>query len=157
MPRNLVSNEGRLVNGNYRGQMAIATGTTLTYGADDTYEKVVGAWSDGCLNYFTLDDVNDRLIYNGPSGVCFLFVGTSDLSISSAPSTIHYALYINDSLVPGAETPHTFTAPSKTSNISINKIITLNNGDYLEVWSKCDTGGYTITIGSLSICCWGDR
>lgn len=54
MPRNLISNEGRLVNGNYRGQMTLAAGTTLTYGADDTYEKVVGNWSDGTLNYFTV-------------------------------------------------------------------------------------------------------
>jgi hypothetical protein len=73
MPRNIVSNEGQLVNGNFRGQMTLATGTTLTYGADDTYEKVVGNWSDGTLNYFTVDDVNDRLIYNGPSGVNFFF------------------------------------------------------------------------------------
>lgn len=156
MPRNIVSNEGQLVNGNYRGQMTLATGTTLTYGADDTYEKVVGNWSDGTLNYFTVDDVNDRLIYNGPSGVNFFFVGVSDIAISAA-DIIHYALFINGNLVPGAETPHSFDSPAKTTNISITRIFSLNHGDYLEVWSKCVNSGRTITIGSLAICCWGDR
>ncbi len=91
MKRHIITNEGR-VDGNYRGQMAVAADTTLAYGGIDT-----------------------------------------------------------------AEIPHTFTAPSKTSNISINKIITLNNGDYLEAWSKCDTGSVTLTIKSLAISCWGDR
>lgn len=137
-----------------RGQMAVASGTTVDYDTVDVYQKIIGTWSDGCLNNFTLDDANDRLIFNGNDGSCFLFVGSSEVQIDNA-GTIYYALYLNGVLATGAETEHTFSAPAKTSSIAINKIITLNNGDYVEVWTKC-SGLYTITIKALTVCFWGE-
>jgi len=134
--------------------MRLLDATTHAF-STTAYEKIVGTWGDGDCCHFTIDDVNDRLIYTGQDGVSFLFNGVADVSIDKA-SDISFALYKNGSLVVGAETPHSFSAPSKTSTLSICRIKTLNSGDYLEVWAKCSDDTATITINGLNITAWGE-
>lgn len=136
--------------------MSITSGTTLAFGGVDTYEKVVGTWTDGCANNFAISDANDRITYIGCQSMCFLFNGVSDLSVDKACITT-FGLYKNGALVTGAETPHGFTSPSKIGTISIAKLIQLNKGDYLEVWAKCDTTAVTMTFNTLSILFFGEN
>jgi hypothetical protein len=141
---------------NSRGQMAIASETTLAFAGTNTYEKVTGTWGDGCANNFTVSDANDRITYTGDQTMCFIFGGASDCSVNKACIT-HFGLYKNGSLVPGAETPHGFTSPSKIGTVSINRIIQLVKGDYLEVWAKVDTAAVTITFNTLVITFFGEN
>lgn len=85
--------------------------------------------------------------------VC-LVNGTSDLSIDIA-TTIYYGLFINDELV--GETEHTFTSPSKTSNIGITRILEVNPGDYFNVYTKSLNAAANIEIKSLSLTFWGNK
>jgi hypothetical protein len=141
---------------NNRGQMHLATGTTLAFAATDTYEKIVGTWTDGCANNFVVDDVNDRITYTGKQTMCMLMNGVSDCQVNKN-CQISYALYRNGSLVTGAETPHTFQAVAKYSNISITTLLNINSGDYFEVFAKCDAGDTTLTINSLKILFFGEN
>jgi hypothetical protein len=136
---------------NYKGQMQLTPDTALAFAAVDTYEKVVGTWTDSCLFKFTFDP-SGILTYTGPD-TCFLLNGVSDLQVNKA-CEVTYALFKNGVLVPGAETPHTFTAAAKTSNISITRICTLETGDTVEVYAKCDDDTAIATIKSLSITLW---
>ena len=141
---------------NGRGQMHIATGTTLAFDAVDTYQKIIGTWTDGCANRFTVDDVNDRIIYNGVRSMVALMNGVSDIQTDKA-CQITYALYKNGTLVTGAETPHTFASASKYATISITTLIEIAANDYFEVWAKCDDNTVTLTINSLKILFFGER
>lgn len=136
---------------NYKGQMQITPDTTLSFAAADTYEKVVGVWTDSCLFKFTFNP-NGTLTYVGPD-TCFLLNGVSDLQVNKQ-CEITYALYINGALVEGAETPHTFTSAAKTSNIGITRILTLETGDTIEVYAKCNDDTVIATFKSLSVTLW---
>lgn len=141
---------------NSRGQMSIASGTTLAFVDINTYQKVVGTWSDGMANNFTISDANDRITYTGAQTMCFFFAGGADASVDKACVT-HFGLYKNGTLIPGAETPHGFTSPTKVGTISITKLIELKQGDYLEVWAKVDTTAVTISFNTLSILFFGEN
>jgi len=136
---------------NYRGQMRLTAETTLVFAAADTYQKVEGVWLDGHLNKFETDNLG-TLTYIGPDTFA-LMNGVSDLQVNKA-CEVTYALFKNGVLVEGAETPHTFTATSKTSNISITRICEINTGDELEVYAKCDDGTATALIKSLTVTVW---
>ena len=116
----------------------------------DTYYKIVGTWTDGVSLRFIVDDTNDRLIYNGDSGIIFLFSGASNVSTDKA-STLTYGLYKNGTLVTGAESPVSFASPSKYATMAICSTITLNTNDYLEIWAKSDIANTTITASLLKI------
>ena len=133
--------------------MELSEAAVITTAAADTYEKLVGSWADGDCCKFAVDP-SGTMTYSGTSGRAFLFNGSSDLRVDQA-DLVHYALYKNGALVPRAETPHTFTAPAKTSNISITAIITLDAGDEIEVWVKSATEGTEITVETLRITLWG--
>ena len=162
----LVDDYNRLVNkineiiehplgNNNRGQMHIAADTAIEFAHINTYEKVIGVWTDGCANNFTVDAVNSRLIYTGTYSKCALMNGVSDIRVNKA-CELTYALYKNGNLVTGAITPHTFTAAARTSTISITSLLNIENGDYFEVWAKTDTTGVILTIHSLKILFWGE-
>lgn len=136
---------------NYRGQMSITHDTTLAFAAVDTYEKIVGVWEDSNLFKFTFDP-DGTLTYTGPDA-CLLLNGVSDLQVNKA-CEVTYALYINGAVVPGAETPHTFTSAAKTSNIGITRICQLQTGDTIEVYAKCDDDTAIATFKTLSITLW---
>lgn len=141
---------------NSRGQMSIATGTTLAFGGTNTYQKVVGTWADGFSNNFTISNANDRITYTGTQTMVFLFNGVADASVDKACITT-FGLYKNGTLITGAETPHGFTSASKIGTVSIARLIELKQGDFLEVWAKVDTSAVTITFNTLSISFFGEN
>lgn len=141
---------------NNRGQMSINSGATLAFGGVDTYEKVVGTWTDGSANNFTISDANDRITYTGQQSMCMLFNGVADLSVDKACVTT-FGLYKNNALITGAETPHGFTSPAKIGTISISRLLQVVPGDYFEVWAKCDTTAVTMTFNTLSISFFGEN
>lgn len=136
--------------------MGIASGNTLAFGGVNTYQKIVGTWSDGFSNNFTISDANDRITYIGTQTMIFLFNGVADCSVDKACVTT-FGLYKNGSLVTGAETPHGFTSASKIGTVSISRLIELKPGDYIEAWAKVDTAAVTITFNTLSISFFGEN
>lgn len=82
--------------------------------------------------------------------------GAADVEVNKA-STVTFVLYRNGGAVPGAETPHTFAASSKISNLSITAIIHLLKGDYVEVYAKTDTANTLLTPATLRVTLFGAR
>lgn len=119
----------------------------------DTYYKIDGTWVDCDCNYFTADGTG-KFTCN-KSGE-YLFNGVSDVAVDTA-GLMYYALYLNGVLVPIAQTPHDFTAAAKTEGIAITSIISLNVGDYIEVYAKHETVGTIITTSTLFLTFFGDR
>jgi len=139
-----------------RGQMSLAVDTTLDFTTPNTYQKVIGTWSDGYVNKFIVSDVNDRITYTGTQSMAFLFTGVMDSSVNKACETM-VGLYKNDSLVVGAETVHTFTSAAKVGTIAITRITQINPGDYFEVWIKSTDDTAKITFNSLNITFFGEN
>ena len=128
--------------------MRVTTGTTKTF-SGVTYEKLVSVWIDGMTNLFTLDDANDRLVYTGLGGM-FLMNGFCDFSTDKA-CTVSLGMYYNGSLITGAETLHTFTAPAKVGSVSICRLAPIAASGYLEVFVKVDDQTATLTFNALGI------
>jgi hypothetical protein len=144
--------DARSVN---KGHMHI-TGTNDTICTlVDTYYKMSGTFSNSLNKNFTTTAAGE-LIHTGPDNSIYQFDGVSDLAVNKA-SVITYGLFVNSTLVPGAETPHTFAAASKIANIAITEIITLNNGDSIDIHMKSDTASTTVTVNTLFIRCWGEE
>ncbi|MEK0324072.1 MAG: hypothetical protein QQN63_00055 [Nitrosopumilus sp.] len=96
------------------------------------------------------DVVTDSVVYQGTPGT-FVINGTSDLDANKAIE-VSYALFINDTLIPGEITSHTFTASSKLENISITSIANLATGDILDIRAKSDgTASSSITVNKLDL------
>ena len=84
----------------------------------------------------------------------FLVNGVSDLAVSAA-SRITYGLFVNDTLVPGATTPHDFAASAKTQNISITEIAQILLDDEIQIKLMSDTAGIVVTVTNLKVTFWG--
>lgn len=96
------------------------------------------------------------LTFTGVGGV-FLLNGVSDVQVDKACKTT-YGLHRNGTLVPGAETPHTFAASAKVENISITAILDiLEQGDELRVYAKSDTANTLLTPSTLNVTLFGAR
>lgn len=138
-----------------RGQMYLATPAALDYAAADTYEPIPGTWAGAGLVLFTVSAAG-VMTYSGPDNTAFLFVGSSDLEASKS-SKLYYALFKNDVLLVGQQTPVAIETINRVYGISINAIVTLNNGDTLRVFSKCDDDATIMTPHTLSVVLWGDH
>lgn len=131
----------------------LVTSSSTLLGTVDTYYKIVGAFADNGNNFRFTTASDNRATYTGNEN-SFLFTGASDVKVDKV-CELTYALFLNGVLVSGAETPHDFTAASKTENISITSIIDLKRDDYLEVWAKSDTINTTLTVEDLLTTTWG--
>ncbi len=141
----------------YKGCHHLYSPVNTTCTEVNTYYKIAGTWTDGLTcNEGWIYDGSGKITYVGQSGTYFHFNGVSDMSANKV-STITYGLYKNGSLVPGAETPHTFPTASSTSTISITNIFPVNKGDYFEVYTKSDTSNTVVTSSTLMITFFGDR
>jgi hypothetical protein len=138
--------------GAHRGQATLTAPVSLAPAVADTYEAVPGVWGDGNCHAFVTSAAG-VVTYSGESGAVFLLNGTSDLGVAIADTTT-FALFLNGTLVPGAETPHIFTAPAKTENISITALIELDSGDTVQVFAK-SLAGNQLDIATLRITLWG--
>ena len=146
---------GHLQNTICKGQMALSASQVTTLTTADLYYKIAGTWGDGLLENFEID-AGGKLTFNGCSGTGFLFNGVSDLKVDKV-CTLTYGLYLNGSLVSGAETPHDFTAASKVESISITKIISLTPGDEIEIYAKSNAATTSLTSETLLITMWGEQ
>ena len=131
-----------------RGQLKLSVTATTTTGTADTYTKVLGTFINGASSNFIVS--GNKLIYQGVSGQTFLFSGASDVEVDKS-CVLTYALFVNDTLLTGAETPHTFTAASKLENISITAIVTLNHGDEIDVYVKSSVDNTDVDPATLII------
>ena len=134
--------------------MRRTSGGTITLTTAETYQKLTGTFEDGVCNCFTLD-TNGKLTFDGDQSMDFLFTGVSDLQAYKT-CTVSYALYLNGVLVSDSVTPTTFSHANAIKNISISRIVQLNQGDEIEVYVKSDTASTIIEIKSFNITFWGE-
>lgn len=140
--------------GLYRGCQKLSAPQTTTCTLADTYYKIAGTWGGSLCKGFERDGTG-KITYKGPSGVTYLFNGTSDVKTDTA-GKVTYGLYLNGALVTGAETPHDFTAAAKTENIAITSFPAFNYGDEIEVYCKHSTAGSDVISDSLIITFLGE-
>lgn len=133
--------------------MYLETPAPLDYAEADVYEPIPGTWAGNALKFFTVSAAG-VLTYLGPDGAPVLFNGASDLAAGNK-SNLWYALFKNGELLPFQQTPVYIELPNRTYNIAITAIATLNNGDTLQIYSKCDDGTTVMTPSSLSVTFWG--
>jgi hypothetical protein len=139
---------------NSRGQLTLSAPFDTDLGVTpDTYTPILGTFSNGINNDYSLA-ANGELTYTGLTSQAFSFNGVSDLETDKA-SKITYALFLNGVLVPGAETPHDFSASSKTENISITSLAMIQPNDVIRIYAKSDTASTTITVQTLRVTLWG--
>ena len=131
-----------------KGGMHLASGTTKAL--TTSYDKITGTWTDGIISDFSI--VNSELVCN--KGGTFLFNGHSSLSASKA-GKVEYALYVNDVIISGSDTPQDFASSAKNGSIGITSLIQLNTNDRVAVYAKADDT-MTITIALLKITFWGE-
>lgn len=136
---------------NDKGQLRLVEATDTNVIIPDEFIKISGDFCDGASYNFEI--IDNKLKFLGSDNSVFLFMGVSDLQVNKA-CEIEYSLFKNSAIVVGAQTPHTFTAPAKTGTISIVSLITLNNGDELDVWVKSDTANTIFSIKTLNIVLW---
>lgn len=137
-----------------KGQMHIATGSTFTTSATpDTWTKIAGSWSDGHLQNFVVDDVNDRLTYTGIADECALFNGIASITTDKG-CVIYFALYQKGANV--HDTTVEVAPSAKSSALAASAVIHLTAGDYFEGWAKSDTASVTMTIRTLNILIFGE-
>ena len=137
-----------------RGQAELTAAANTVCANIGQWYQMAGVFTDTYNRGFTTA-AGGTVTYNGPDGRIFLFNGASDLQVDKA-STITYALYVNGALVTDAQTPHTFTAASKIDNISITRMVELNNGDAMTIRMMSDTLATTVTVNTLFITFWGE-
>jgi len=150
--KDCIGNRASQARSESHGQLRLESPADTNLSETDTYYKVSGNFIDGDANGFEV--VDNKLKYIRDSGICFLLNGVSDLQVNKA-CTITYSLFKNGVLVPGAQTPHTFVNPSKTSNISITAICKLDKNDELEVFAKSDEINTIISVHTLNDTLWG--
>lgn len=136
--------------------MSIGVNTTLDVTTANTYQKIIGTWSDGSANNWSVSDANDRLTYNGTQTLAFLFTGVMDFSASKANNCV-IGLYKNGSLLAGAETYHEFTSVDKIGTIAITRILNVTPGSYFEVWIKSDDDTVVFTFSTINITFFGEN
>ena len=136
-----------------RGQLKLTTPTDTDTTTPDVYVKILGTFTDGLANNFTI--VGNKLKWNGKNGAVFLVNGSSNLSVDKA-CKITYGMFKNGVLIPTAETPHTFPANARISTISITCIAELDNGDEIDVYVKSDTIDTKVSVSSIRVTLWGE-
>lgn len=136
----------------HAGQVIDAlTNTDLTLA--DQYYKINGPFTAMDLHAF-IHNIDGTLTYTGTLKH-FLFSGASDLGVNKV-CRITYALFKNGVLVPGAETPHDFTAQAKVENISITAILGATKDDYFAVYGKSSVADTVLSVATLLTTFWGE-
>lgn len=141
-------------NRHNHGYINLITPQPITLVTAGQYYKIPGTYSIFDHANFTAD-ATGVLTHNDVKGA-YSLNGASDLQVNKS-CIITYSLYKNGSIVPGAETPHTFAASSKISNISITAIVHLIKDDEIEVYAKTDIANTLLTLSTLRVTLFGAR
>ena len=137
-----------------RGQLTLNTPADAVMAVAGTYYKISGDFSDGYACGFRVED--EKLIYTGPSGVCFLLNGVSDVAVDKA-CEMTYGLHINGILQADAQTPHTFPASARTQTLAITGLLRLNQNDEIDVYAKSNQANTTANVRNLRVTLWGQK
>jgi hypothetical protein len=133
------------------GQFRLSEAVNIVCEIAETFYKIDGEFANGQACAFAIE--NNKLVYKGASGRCFLLNGVSDLAVNKA-CEVAYVMYLNGVAVLSTTTPHTFTAAAKTSNISVTGIVVLNKGDTVETYVKTNDNDITVSVKTLAVTLW---
>jgi len=107
--------------------LRVITPATTELAVIGDYYQIAGTFADGEAKNFSVAS-NGTITYNGKDNSVFQLTGASDVEVNKA-CTITYAIEKNGVIDTASITPHTFVSTSKIANISICRIVSLNNGD----------------------------
>lgn len=136
------------------GFIALTEPAAITLVTPGQYYKVPGVYAVFDHANF-IADANGKLTHLDAKGA-YALNGTSDTQVNKA-CKITYGLYKNGSILPGAESPHTFAASSKIDTLSIASILHIIKNDYLEVYAKSDIANTLLTPSTLHVTLFGAR
>jgi len=131
-----------------RGQLGLVSQHVTPCVINNTYYPVLGAFSDGSVKAFVLDTVTGIITCKRRG--TYLAIGVSDMSAGKV-AKVTYGMFKNGSLIPNAETPHDFTNAAQTSNISIAKLVVLQENDEIQVNIKSSVDNTDITVSTLMV------
>ncbi len=134
------------------GQLRLETETVTSLTLADTYYPVSGNFVDGNNKGFSLANDGTLTHLGGQNSV--LLNGVSDIQVDKV-CTVTYALFLNGVLVDFAQTPHSFTAASKTESIAITGILISAQGDYYQIYAKSSESSTNLTVTNLFVTFWG--
>ena len=130
------------------GHVYITTPIETNISAQNVYIKVAGTTTDGALSGYITTGQN-RLINNGVSRVFKVDATITAITSSGSQKDFEFLYYL-DGTTPIAPSCQTVAINNKDNNIVLTTIITLLNGQYLEVWVRNTTDATKITITNMS-------
>ena len=134
---------------------------------DDTQAPITAILTDSATWYKLSDNIVDgdcvgfeldgsgTLTYTGPNGKVFLFVGNANIKADKV-CDVTFALYKNGLIKSDAKTPVTFDHANSYQQISINRGLSLNHGDTLEVFANSSVNTTALNVFFFSISFWGE-
>lgn len=136
------------------GFINLVTPQAITLVTPGQYYKIPGIYALFDHANF-IADATGKLTHLDVKGA-YALNGTSDVQVNKA-CTVTYGLYKNGSILPGAESPHTFAASSKIDTLSITAILHLTKDEYMEVYAKSDIANTLLTPSTLQVTLFGAR
>lgn len=133
-------------NGGHQGIYKFDNNATATIiGVVGTYTKVLGNTTSLYLQNFTHS--NNRLTYvNSGSNTNFKFCITSSLSAANNNQDIRITLAKNGVALTDFKIQNRLRTASVVENINTQGIVTLTNGDFIEIQVSNQTGLNNITL-----------
>jgi len=135
-----------------RGIIRLDSPDTTTMTDADTWYPVLGVFIDGLNLGFSLA-TDGVLTHSGASGV-FLMNGVSNVAVNKA-CKLTYGTYIDGVIVPRSESSIDFPSQAKTGLVGITDLVSINQGQTLQVHMKADTANVVASLDTLKVTLWG--
>lgn len=125
---------------------------TVNWAVDDTYEKLTLATTAGPLKDFTHTTPN-KLTYTGTLSRTFeIQASISARTPAGSTQKNTFAIFKNGTLVPGSfQTLRAQTAEATPNNANPMTMVTLANGDYIEIYGQVPGAGIDSEIANLAL------
>ena len=126
-----------------------SNGTATTIAGTDTFVKVAGTTSSGPLvEKFTLS--NNRATYVG--GLVGFYKVTAFLTFASGNNNVIRARVAKNATTnSSSEGKSTANAAGRSENIPISDVVTLSNGDFIEIFVANESAANNITVSEMNV------
>ena len=134
---------------NFYYYISSSAGTTVTTAG--TYYKVAGTTAYKSLENFTHED--NKLTYTGTRPALVTITGNVSFSSDTSNILVTMAGAINGTVDPLGSSTHTLGVSGYVANVSGIALVTMQPGDYFELYCTCDNSGSIVTAEKLTIMC----
>jgi hypothetical protein len=115
----------------------------------DTWYKLNTDTTEG-FSRNGLVHTNNRVTYTGDSTKVFKIIGIASIS-SGNNNILHVAFFKNGAIHPCSEQTVTTSGSGKASNIAFQCLIELGTNDFIEVYTKNQSGTTNITLDNINV------